>query len=241
MVSDPLVFFVHATPKGEEIFMSQSILLSRLSPCALTAALALLLPACAVQAPEEMDSDEPLEVAGQASVTSQCVAYRRGVSGTVADTTIWQSSPTYNNSANILINTGISAAGFRQALLYFDISNIPSGVHVDSAVLYLSELYKDTGSTVDVHEVLAPWSESTVTWNSFGGAFDPTPSTSFYAWGGGVHQIHVEALVQSWVDGNSENHGLLLQEHEVSSEFRSSEHSTEDVRPRLKVCYSANP
>lgn len=221
--------------------MRQFSVLARLSSCTLTAALALVMPACVGQAPEEVDLDDAVGTAEQAGATSQCVAYRRGVSGIVADTTIWESSPNYNNSANILINTGIGGAGFRQALLYFDISGIPAGVRIDSAVLHLSELYKETGSTVDIHEVLAPWSEGTTTWNSFAGAFDPTPSTSFFAWGGGVHQIHVEALIQSWVNGDSENHGFLLQEDEVSSEFRSSEHSTVDVRPRLKVCYSPAP
>lgn len=213
------------------------------SRSALVAAFALLTPACAVEVdaePEEME--EELGTAEQAAGTAQCVAYRRGVSGTVADATLWQDAYEWNDSDGPLIHTGTSAtAGFRQALLHFDISNIPADVHVDSAVLYLSELYKEEGSTVYAHRVTAPWSESTVTWQSFNGAFDPSASASVYAWGGGTAQMHVEGLVQQWIDGTP-NHGLLLQEGgQIASQFRSSEHGTVDTRPRLKVCYSPNP
>lgn len=220
-------------------FMDLSLVVSR---SALVAAFALLTPACAVDVgaePEELE--EELGTAEQAASTAQCVAYRRGVSGTVADATIWQDASTWNDSDGPLIHTGTSPAGFRQALLHFDISNIPADVHVDSAVLYLSELYKDDASTVYAHRVTAPWSESSVTWDSFNGTFDPSASASVYAWGGGTAQMHVEGLVQQWVDGTP-NHGLLLQEGgQIASQFRSSENSAIDTRPRLKVCYSPNP
>jgi len=219
--------------------MSHSDLLPILSKSILISA-ALLLPACIAEPPGYIDDEEAVGAAEQAASNVGCTAYRRGVSGTVADATVWQNAPTYNTGANILLHTGTSAGGgFRQALFYFDVSDIPAGVHVDSAVLYLSELYKDTGTTVDIHEILAPWSESTVTWANFNQAFDPAATTSFFAWGGGVHQIHLEDVVQRWVDGDTVNHGLLLQEHQaMSSEFRSSETSTVDLRPRLKVCFS---
>ncbi|HSN98499.1 MAG TPA: DNRLRE domain-containing protein, partial [Candidatus Nanopelagicales bacterium] len=205
---------------------------------------ALLTPACAMEsaAPPDDHIEEEIGTAEQAAGTGQCVAYRRGVSGAVADATIWEDAYTWNTGSSPLIYTGDSSAGFRQALLHFDISNIPAGMHVDSAVLYLSELYKDDGTDIFVHRVTAPWSESTVTWQSFNGAFDPAPSASFYAWGGGVAQVHIEGLVQQWIDGAAPNHGLLLQEPTyMPSSFRSSENSTVDARPRLKVCYSPNP
>ena len=207
----------------------------------LVAAVALALPACAGEVPEdtgEVGVEEEVGVAEQAA-DGGCVAYRRGVSGYVADATLWQNTPTYNTGDIPLLYTGTSSIGFRQALLYFDVSNIPANVHVDSAVLYLSELYKDEGTDIDIHEVLEPWSESTVTWANFNQAFAPTPTTSFYAWGGGTAQIHLEGVVQRWLDGDTENQGLLLQEHtEMASSFRSSEHEEVDTRPRLKVCYS---
>lgn len=220
-------------------FTDLSLVVSR---SALVATFALLTPACAVDVDAEPEGvEEELGTAELAGVSAQCVAYRRGVSGTVADATLWQDASDWNDSDGPLIHTGTSSAGFRQALLHVDISNIPADVHVDSAVLYLSELYKDEGSTVYAHRVTAPWSESSVTWDNFNGAFDPSASASVYAWGGGTAQMHVEGLVQQWIDGTP-NHGLLLQEGgQIASQFRSSEHGTIDSRPRLKVCYSPNP
>jgi hypothetical protein len=219
--------------------MSHPSLFMFMSRSTLIAAAALLAPACVAEVPEDV-GEEAIGIAEQAAGTAQCVAYRRGVSGTVADATIWQNTPTYNMGASPLIYSGTSVTGgFRQALLYFDVSNIPANVHIDSAVIYLSELHKDTGTTIDLHEILAPWSEDTVTWGNFNQAFNPAPETSFFAWGGGTAQIHVEDVVQRWVDGQAVNRGLLLQEHQqMASSFRSSEHGTVETRPRLKVCYS---
>ncbi|AKT42115.1 DNRLRE domain-containing protein [Chondromyces crocatus] len=224
--------------------MTHSVLSSFVSRGALAIA-AAMLSACAAETPEDTDDLDAVdaEVTGVAEQAfSGCKAYRRGESGYVADATLWQATPTYNTGNISLIYTGNSHAGFRQALLYFDISDIPAGARIDSAVLYLSELYKASGTMIDLHAITEPWAENTVTWNNFNQAFDPTPVTTFFAWGGGTAQIRLEGLVKSWIDGEIENQGLLLQEPTMmASSFRSSEYDDVLRRPRLKVCYTTNP
>jgi hypothetical protein len=104
----------------------------------------------------------------------------------------------------------------------------------------LTKTWKDAQSYIDIHEVLAPWQESTVTWANFNGAFDPVATASFQAWSGvgGQQIVHVEALVQSWVSGASTNHGFLLQDNDNKTSFHSSEHATLADHPKLRVCYT---
>ena len=49
---------------------------------------------------------------------------------------------------------------------------IPADAVVDSAAMYIHVM--STGShTISVHNITSAWDEVTITWNSFGGAFDP--------------------------------------------------------------------
>jgi hypothetical protein len=97
----------------------------------------------------------------------------------------------------------------RRALLQFDLTSIPVGSTIVSAVLYLND---ETGGsdTVLIYPLLAPWDNS-VTWDS-APAFDTTVIGSFTltatpcvraAW------MDVNAISE-WVDNPSLNNGLLL-------------------------------
>jgi hypothetical protein len=222
--------------------MSISNVATKLSKAFLLSA-ALGSAACAADMPEGTGAGEEVASAAQATLISDCLTYQRGTEGTVADATLWQTAPGYNDGSYTSVTTGTSSSGFKQLLLHFDISNVPAGAHIDSADLYLYKSWKEKGSTVYVHEVLAPWSESSVTYASFAGSYDPTPATSFLAWGGGGYNLAfpVDALVQGWVDGVSPNHGILLQDLTLYTSFHSSEHADVATRPELEVCYTLNP
>jgi hypothetical protein len=110
-----------------------------------------------------------------------------------------------------------------------------------------------TTQTVNVHRATAPWSEGTVSWQSFAGAFDPTVAASFssgpaQAWqnvGQAVPlpvSFHLESLVQAWLDGTSPNDGILLEQTPNLTDntvYRTGEWSTASQRPRLDVCWAA--
>ena len=113
----------------------------------------------------------------------------------MADTFILSSAPDNNAGGNTLLNLGTDGqGGVRRGLLRFDVSAIPAGATVTSAVLRLTVVRIPVGgpanSNFELHRLLADWSggtqagnsgapatEGEVTWNSrmhgTGGWTDP--------------------------------------------------------------------
>lgn len=107
---------------------------------------------------------------------------------------------------------------------------------IDSATLYIY-VRSASGATVNVHRVTAPWTETGVTWNNFGGDFDPEIVDSFVADGVGWRSADVTALVQAWYSGG--NYGLLIEQGKSEGTiYESSESDPVDVRPKLEICFS---
>ncbi len=116
--------------------------------------------------------------------------------------------------------------------------DIPPGAVFESATFYV-DVSNAPNQTVNVHRITAPWDENTVTWNSFGGSYDPAVVGSFVSDGIGWHSVDVTALVQDWLDGTYENYGLLLEQGTTDfTQFLSSECSIVDFRPMLEICYT---
>jgi hypothetical protein len=99
----------------------------------------------------------------------------------------------------------------------------------------------DGNRTVNVHRITTSWTETGVTWNNFGGGYDPTVLGSFQAGGSGWKTVYATDLVQRWVDGTYANYGLLLDDPTTVADenevYRSSEDSTVSTRPELEICY----
>lgn len=203
------------------------------------AALALfsaLASGCALQ-----DGTDP-ESLGQAEqgVGSGCVTIQRGALGNVEDAHIAfdptdPSRASKNWGSSLGFSAGGVGAGLRQGLVRWDLSAVPSPANITSATATLDTLVGG-GAPVDAHRVTAPWSEATVTYNSFGGAFDPTVEAAFPA--APVTSADLTGLVQDWMTGVSPNHGIFLQRGLSSfTTFASSEAPTVAQRPSLQVCY----
>jgi len=112
------------------------------------------------------------------------------------------------------------------------------GVTLDSARIsvYVGVV---SGQTVNAHRITADWAEASVTWNSFGGAYDPAVIGSFVANSLGWRHIDVTALVENWIDGVYPNYGILLEQGVTSPTiYPSSEFATQDWHPLLKICYT---
>jgi hypothetical protein len=124
------------------------------------------------------------------------------------------------------------------------ITTTPGGVIITSATLRLYADQTNSSVQVRVHRVTAPWNEQTVTYNSFGEAFDPTVVGSFTTKSSvtGWYSADVTALVQGWVNGAYPNDGLLLEQGWGSAfnRFRSSDSTgNATLLPKLVVCYNA--
>jgi hypothetical protein len=88
---------------------------------------------------------------------------------------------------------------------------IPIGATVDSAKFYINATTA-LGEEVTLHGITDNWDESTVTWNSFGGAYNATSEGSFTPSVTGWYSVDVTSLVNSWLDSSLANNGILLKE-----------------------------
>lgn len=114
---------------------------------------------------------------------------------------------------------------------------IPEGAYVESATF--SVYVTGWGQTVQLHRITAPWLETEVTWNNFGGTYAPDVAGSLTAPKGGEwRSVDVTALVQGWVDGSYPNYGVLLEQDQANAiTFASSENTPVDRRPKLQITY----
>ncbi len=117
---------------------------------------------------------------------------------------------------------------------------LPAGAVLVSADLYVYAFHT-AGQTVNVHRITGPWVEMEVTWNNFGGSFAPEIEGSFTTGAPGWYSVEVTTLVQSWLDGEYENHGFFLEQGETDyNRYFSSEYATIELRPKLVLCFSVD-
>ena len=119
---------------------------------------------------------------------------------------------------------------------------IPEGATIQSAVFTIHVSWRND-QVVSIHRVTAPWAEGSVTWNSFGGSYDPTVLGTFVADSAGgfpyLRSVDLTSLVQGWVDGTYDNNGILLTQNVIDyAQFTSSEGTFVSLRPQLEVCYT---
>ncbi|WP_437840335.1 DNRLRE domain-containing protein [Sorangium sp. So ce1153] len=172
--------------------------------------------------------------------TPVCRTVQRGVFGTVWDATLWSGSANYQDGAYTSIYSGGGGTGaFRTALLWFNLSFIPAGAPVYSATLTINQVYKMPLTLVRLHQALAPWGETTVSWSSYNQSWDPLSFASIISGNGaGDRTADLTDMVTDWVNGVP-NYGIVLEEDATAStQWRASEDTTPSRRPRLEVCYA---
>lgn len=114
---------------------------------------------------------------------------------------------------------------------------LPDGAVFQSATFLI---YAGTvnGMTVNLHRITAPWDETAVTWNNFGGSYAPGVEGSFVANVTGWHSVDVTALVQDWLDGTYENYGFLLEQGLTAYTIYYSSEYFLAYHPKLEICYT---
>ncbi len=199
-----------------------------------------LAAGCAV---DPANDPEPV---GSSAQELLCTTLFRGAAGNVSDTFIANdpldpSVGSANFGAAMLSQTGTLGTATRQTLLGFDFSPIPVGSAVQTATLSLKKNNALGPSLVHVLGITAPWSESTVTWSSFGGAFDPSPIVTVdlaAVPAGGTVSIDLTSTVQAWLGGTLPSYGIVLdQPGGGRASFGASEAGPVAPRPKLQVCY----
>jgi hypothetical protein len=191
---------------------------------------------------EPSNVSEPVGEAQQAAkvTPTACISVRRDGVNKAYDTSVYVGKPTTNYGAAtaIIVSGGVSTVppSPRYGLFKFDLSMVPQSATVINAGVTFNQT--NNGVVIgNVHKILAPWDELTVTWDSFGGAFDPTVVKTFSTAGATV-SVDVLPLVKDWVSGAVPNHGVLLETPgDAKTTFKTQEWGVANLRPYLSLCY----
>ncbi len=182
-----------------------------------------------------------------------------------ADTYMARWSPDAINGANtrllVRYHSGNQNEEF-SALLRFDLSAIPAGATVQSAVLTLTVTEQDAANwlDLDVFKLLRPWEEmqatwkqatSSVAWTTPGAngsddrAITRSATARVNAGPGGTVSFALTSLAQEWVNSPAGNQGLLLRptlpinNMTMTYRFASLDRWDPAWRPKLVVTYTS--
>jgi hypothetical protein len=172
-----------------------------------------------------------------------------------ADTFIRQSSGA-GQGTNHKIEAWKKAGDEARTLLQVDLSSLPAGAHVVSAVLQIeAETVHLSGPSAQLaaHRITRAWSETNATWSNYdvvlvlgqpwttaGGDFDPVAaaSVSLPDETKGWKSFDLTVLVQQWLAGTYPNYGVLLKANSSVDDFKLF--SSDDVaanRPKVVIQY----
>ena len=107
----------------------------------------------------------------------------------------------------------------QRALIFFDLSSIPAGATINSAVLKLQATQVGGSITIGAYQINQAWVETSMTWNqsqagtnwsTAGGTFNSTALASITTNSVGQHSFDITTLAQGWVNGSITNDGVLI-------------------------------
>jgi len=178
-------------------------------------------------------------------------------------------SPSYTGTRDVQIlrtnsNTNFGSSQQLEAdgrpdsasLLKWDLSAIAPGSTISAASIQLN-ITNSTKHNYELYALQRDWNESQATWKQYAtgenwskkgangtGDFNPTVLGQFAAKNRGTYTSSLNAagvaIVQSWVDHASTNHGLIVKDYVKATNgmtFSSRETSTASLHPKLVVFY----
>lgn len=137
---------------------------------------------------------------------------------------------------------GIAGTGNFYSLYKFDISTIPAGATINSAMLKLyqsSHGYTASGQVMLVQRVLADWAENAVTWNTMPAALSTIHTLNATDTNGEYKNWVITDLAKGWISGQYPNFGLMIGPQNDSAWygiFNSRENANN--KPQLLIDYT---
>jgi hypothetical protein len=187
-----------------------------------------------------------LILGGQAyAAGSKCYTFQRRPAVGVADAYIAGQQPAANHGDSTYMVVGGEVPRQSVSLIYFDLEGIPETAEVVSATVTLYEQASNAQSTLSIHRVTEPWAEDQATWTDLAAAFDPFVEATLDTvgpGGSGLVSFELTGLVQLWIHGVLENHGVWIAPSTGTRAMLSSSEDKEVARrPRLDVCFRVDP
>jgi len=136
----------------------------------------------------------------------------------------------------------------RRGLVAFDVTSIPGGSTIDSAILTLCLSSNPGGShqgrTHELQLVTSSWVETTVVWNTQPTTSGSVTDTVIVPSTAQCLTFDVATDVQAWVDGTA-NHGWRIGDDDEATssgggepKYRSRENTTTAERPKLEINFT---
>lgn len=142
----------------------------------------------------------------------------------------------HDTEADVEVKSGAGNANRHWALFGFTMPAIPANEYVVSAQVQLF-VSRNDNVPVEFHRITAAWTESTVTWANFAGAYDSTilntvtPSTNNVA-----VTVDMTSLVEGWRAGTYANNGFIVTTNQQTDvKFKSHDDGTAARRPQLII------
>jgi hypothetical protein len=195
--------------------------------------------AVTVNANQTIYLNPPLTYATQSTITLQ--PDTEGMDGAVGTA---NPSANYGDLSYSVIGGTVSDVG--RTYIKFKPLTIPANARVVDANLKLYQ-YATFGTdnfTIGLYKITGDWDESTITWN-----LQPTSSTdaeitiNITAGATTWKSWNIYTLVQSWLDGDITNYGMVLKDTEeflvnTVAYFYTSDYTTDTTkRPKLEIYY----
>jgi hypothetical protein len=157
-----------------------------------------------------------------------------------ADSWIDKTKPTVNYGSSTTLHIRPTGGIDMRTLIRFDLSSIPAGSQIHSAILYIYDELGNQTYDVDIYRVTSNWDEMSVTWNSAItmnmtaiGGFKLTSANCTRA------SYLDPVVVKGWVDQPAINYGVMLYPPNGAGDMTfSSRESTTQITPQLWVDYS---
>ena len=162
------------------------------------------------------------------------------------DVGVETANPLANYGDLLFSGIGNSVSTIVRMYIKFDLSAVPTNARVVDVdlKLYQCDTLGSNNFTIGLYNVTSDWEESTINWNS-----QPTSSTDAeitnnitagaVAW----ESWDIDTLVQSWLDGDISNYGMVLKDTEETSVntiayFWTSDYTVDPSKyPKLEIDY----
>ena len=172
------------------------------------------------------------------------------------DSFVNERAPTTNNGTQYYFEVGFRPEGGKKyrAFLKFDLSDIPAGQQIDSAILSIYQWHTNeslnVSLTLSANQITEDWAEGTVTWNAQpainASAEDTDTNNTLGETGSQWWDWDITDLVAGWYGESITNYGVAIKDNAESSSVAciilySSDYTDDtSLRPKLVVNYSAS-
>ena len=141
-----------------------------------------------------------------------------------------------DTQADVEVKSGAGNTNRHWALFGFTMPAIPANEYVTSAQLQLFVSRNDS-VPVEFHRITAAWTEPTVTWGNFAGAYDATILTTVTPSTNNVTvSMDITSTVEGWRAGTFANNGVIVTTNQQTDvKFKAHEDGTASRRPQLVI------